>query len=317
MSMRVQTFPALLADLEFSLAVPDGFAEPPFEREDVDFDDPTKSAPLAIIASQVAMAVISIAARPAYENGSVEQWARFLCDHFGITITGLVSGFVGEPEPAGHLHPCVLVEATQTQDGTPLTMRLVFLEDGKRLVTATAMCPTELWLSYGPALEQSLLSLQLARPKDPTVPCVPNGPVPIVDMPGRVAGEWPRGRGAEVFNIAAHQATLDSAVALAGAMIEAGQYVEAEACIMNARRDIQGACALARLYRERLEHLVTQRADAGESDSAELQEVFQRASAAAMNAFPQPHTEVEAEDYERGQAEAQAELDAIMKRAHV
>ncbi|MBX9737601.1 MAG: hypothetical protein K2X32_11815 [Phycisphaerales bacterium] len=314
MSTHVQRFPALLADLEFTMQVPDGFAEPPFERADVDFDDATKSAPLAIVASQVAMAVITIAARPAYENGSVEQWARFLCDHYQLAITGLVSGFVGEPEPAGHLHPCVLVEATQTQDNTPLTFRLMFLEDGKRLLTASAMCPTELWGSYGPALEQSLLSIQLARPQDPTVPCVPGGPVPIVDMPGQVAGEWPRGRGAEVFDVAAHEAALDSAVSIARDLIASGQYVEAEACIINARQDIQGACALARLYRERLEQLVAERKATGESDLEELREVFSRASAAAMNAFPQPHTEVEAEDYERGQAGAQAELDAIMRR---
>lgn len=314
MKHHTQRFPALLADLEFTMDVPEGFVLPPFEPEETDFSQPERFAPLAMIASPVAMALISVAARPAYDSGSVEQWARYLCDHFGMTITGLVSGFVGVPEPDGHLHPCVLVEATQTQDGTPLTMRLIVLEDGGRLVTAHAMCPDELWSSFGAALEAALLSIRLARPKDPTVPCVPGGPVPIVDMPGERAGEWPRGRGAEVFDVAAHEAALAAAVELARLQIQAGQYVEAEACMARARHDVRGAAALARLYKERLEQLVAARPAPGEDSPEEVREVFNRALAAALGAYPDPHTETEGEDYARGQAEDEAALVAIMDR---
>ncbi len=314
MSVAIHRFPARLADLEFTMQMPDQFVEHAIEREDVDFADPATSVPLAVVASQIAMALITVSARPGYEHGSVEQWVRFLCDHHRLTITGLVSGFVGSAEPDGHLHPRVLIEAGQTQDGTPLSMRIVMLEDGQRIVIAHAMCPAELWASYGGTLERALLSLQLARPRGPTVPCVPGGPVPIVDMPGQQPGEWPRGRGAEVFDAAADEAALDAAIASARDLIAAGKYVEAEVCLTGTRRDVRSAAFLAALYRERLEQLVAEQSSSGEPEPEVVQEVFARALAAAMNAYPDPHTEVEAENYARGQAEDRAALIAIMNR---
>ncbi len=307
-----RTFPAVLADLEFTIDVPDGFAQSGFERRVVDFSDSTKFAPLTILSSNVAMALITIAARPAYESGSVEQWTRLLCDHQQTTITGLVSGFVGRGEPAGHLHPCILVEATQRNDETDLTTRLIVLEDGKRLLTVHAICPTQLWPRHELALENALLSVELAHPHDPTVPCVRGGPIPIVDMPGQKPGQWPRGRGAKVFDVAAHQAALDALVEQARRLIESGKYVEADAVFTSARRELQGAVALARLYREHLKHIVARRGPTSHPSDAHELEIFARAEAAAMGAYPSPHTQIEAERYEQGQAQDRADLVAIV-----
>lgn len=155
-------YPALLADLAFALDVPSEFVEPEVPREEIDFSDPTKSFPLLLVASPVATALITVSARPAYDDGCVEQWLRFLADHFGMSLTAVREGRVGDPASG---HPAVLAEAEQVQDGTPLRFSLAALEDGGRFVIVMAMAPAELWPSYGVALETAARSLRLARPK--------------------------------------------------------------------------------------------------------------------------------------------------------
>lgn len=311
MSHTIQTFPARLADLEFRLAIPEGFIQPEMSSDNVDFSDPSVSAPLAIVSSPVALALITVAARPAYENGSVEDWVRYLCSHFGLEITGLVSGFCGMVDLHGHIHPCVFVEAKQTQDGTDLTMRIVALEDGGRFVTAHAMCASELWPSFGSVLEHAVTSFCLTRPRHPTVSCVPNGPVPICDMPGVDIGEWPRGRGAHVFDEVKAKRELDDASATARTLIKNGQFDDAELLITNLRSTVHFTVTLSRLYRERL----TELSPAAQSNAAlrpAAEAVFERALKWSMMAYPDPHTAIEAENFERGrQADRAALIDLL------
>lgn len=315
---NMQRFPARRDDLEFVMLVPEGFMEAPPEHRGVDLAG-TGATLLACLAPPSADACLAVAARPARLIGSVEQWARSLCSLNGWTIIGLVSGFTGEPGPGGHLHPCILVEATLTHEGAARTARIIALEDGRRWLIAHALCSTDLWPALGQTLERSLLSIQLARPLGPTAPCVPGGPVPIVDMPGQSAGEWPRGRGAEVFDPAPQQAALAAAVSTARQLIAAGKHAQAEATVRQADGDIQGSVSLARLYRERLIELMSQRpphttrgTHHPTDNDPELKLVFGRALHWALCAYPQPHTEVEGEDYARGQAQDRAALLAIL-----
>jgi len=152
------TFPARLANLAFALDAPQGFEPLDIPAEDVDFNDPTLSAPLAVLSSQVALALVTVAARPAYEDGSVTDWLTFLSGHYGITLSNLTLGEVGG---STNRHPAVLAEGQQTQEGTNLQLRLVMFEDGGRLVTIHAMCPDELAPSYLPAMQQCIRSFEL------------------------------------------------------------------------------------------------------------------------------------------------------------
>lgn len=305
MNTTRRTFKARLADLGFSMEIPDGFAEPACPHEEVDFSDPTKSAPLALLCSEVALAILCIAARPAYEDGSVDDWARFLCSHFGISIEGNVSGFVGGDT---HQHPAVLIEGLKEENGEKFIMRVVALEDGKRLVTAHAMCPESLWPSFGPALERALASIELTDPREPTVPCVPGGPVPILDMYGITTGEWPMGRG----KLRAHEE--NRAQKLAAAVEEARGHVardafdEAELVVRRVDSDIQGGVALAKLYESRLRELVP---GSRKPDPA-VEAVFRRALTWAQYCYPEPHTEYEAEAMARGRDEDYARLVDIL-----
>lgn len=302
------TFRPRLANLGFSLEAPPGFVEVPVPAEDVDFSDITKNAALAILSSPVALALVTVAARPAYGDGSVTQWIAFLLEHCGVTVTSAISGFCGGP---AHLHPIMLVEAEQEQEGTHLTIRVIALEDAQRFVTVTAMCPTALWASYGGQLEGALLSFELESPQGPTVPCVPNGPVPIVDMPGMVPGDWPRGRGTlEVDDGSyerAREAARAAAVESANVLVRQGRFDDAEMHVRNADADIHGMVAIARMFEERLRELV-----ASNANREECHAVHERALRWALRAYPEPHTAVEADDYEAGRAIDRARLDNIL-----
>lgn len=300
--------PAKLAELGFSMLVPDAFVEPDIPTEDMDFSDPTKSAPLAFYSSSVAAAFLAVAARPAYENGSMEDWARYLAEHFKLEIKGLVSGTIGGAE---RNHPGILVEATQTQDGTALTMRFVLIEDGKRLVTVQAICPTELWPSFGASLEECVTSLQLDNPKGPTVPCVPGAMVPVCDMPDPEIGAWPRGRGASQIDLAALEPRREEAIALARTLILQDRYDDAELLLKNVDPYFHAAVPLARLYEERLRQVAKGSAKA---ERAKADEVFRRALDWSGSTYPDPHTEVEAETFGRAQAEDRARLVSILGR---
>lgn len=98
------TIPLAIAEVGFTIEVPDGFLHVETPREDVDFDNPTQSAPLALFSSQVALALMAVAGRPAYATGSVLQWTKYLCDFFGIEIESFESG-----KTAGaHAHPAII-----------------------------------------------------------------------------------------------------------------------------------------------------------------------------------------------------------------
>jgi hypothetical protein len=307
LTLNRRRVPAKFPDLGFTLLVPKEFLEPDLPQEQPDFSNPTVSYPLTLMSSTVAAAFVAVAARPAYDDGSMEDWARYLAGHFNLTIKGLVSGFVGGKR---HNHPCIFVEAEQEQDGTPCTSRFVLLEDGKRLITAQALCPSELWPSYGAALEECVASIELETPKGPTVPCVPGAMVPIHDMPGVEIGAWPRGRGGIRIDLAALEPRREEAIAMARDLIGKDRCDDAELLLRNVDPYFQPAVPLARLYEDRLREL----ASAKRPDTSKCDAIFRRALQWSQSVYPDPHTEIEAEQFRAGADEARARLVQILGR---
>lgn len=160
--MKRQSFAADIADLDFSMLVPDGFVQPPIPAgitDSIDLDSPTESLPLALVASPVAAAFVTVAARPAYADGTVEQWLGYLAEHFGVAL--------GEVQVAriGDAHDGIAAQGHQIQDGTQMILFLVAFEDGGRLVTGHGLAPAVLWPSFGEQLVRSVLSIRLDRPR--------------------------------------------------------------------------------------------------------------------------------------------------------
>ncbi|MBY0396357.1 MAG: hypothetical protein K2X91_07790, partial [Thermoleophilia bacterium] len=107
-----------------------------------------------------------VAARPAFDDGCVEQWMRFLCAQVGIELSDVREGVVGREEgAAAGGHRAMLATGAQVQDGTPLDFQIAMFEDGGRLLTVQAMAPRELWPTFGEALSAAVASVRLDRPK--------------------------------------------------------------------------------------------------------------------------------------------------------
>lgn len=175
-------FPSRLADLAFSVGLPHGFAVLDVPLENLEFEKPTFMAPLMVASSEVALAVLTVAARPAFEDGSVMQWLQFFTSDTTITghaieLKSLMPGRIGAKDKE---HPAILATAEQVQDDTRLRLHIAMLEDGGRLVIVMAMVPEELWPSFGEQLGAAVESFALDAPKGPTTPLVPGAPVPTL-----------------------------------------------------------------------------------------------------------------------------------------
>lgn len=287
--------PPYLADLEFTIDAPPGFADPGTPREDVDFGNPVLCAPLVLLASPVAAAIITVSARPAYETGSVLQWTRYLTEFYGIDLNGWRAGVIGT---AG-LHPAILAEGVQHEE-VNVRIAIAAFEDGGRFILATAICPQELWTSLGEPMTRALHSITLARPRGPAH-----------DLDSTTALGWrkediPTAEQMEAARVERAEARRPL-LARAEALIAAGEFDEAEALVRGADCSIEAVVALARAYEARLRECVAEN-----PDSVALDALFRRALAAAQNCYPDPHTEMEADDYAAAREADAARLAAIM-----
>src|SRR5689334_21676304 len=91
-------------------------------------------------------------------------------------------------------------------------------------------------------------------------------------------------------------------------LAERGEYDQLSAIVRRADDSIYGAVALAKMLEQHLRELV---ASNPKTDDARLRIAFERALDVAQSAYPEPHTEYEAADYERGRAEDLARLIQI------
>lgn len=136
-------------------------AEPP------QFDNPAFFLPLHVCMSPLAAIIHSVAARPAYDDGSVSQWMEWLCGQQGIAIESSRAVTIGAS-------PAVECEGTQDSEAGPLRLRILFLEDGKRLFTVTCLAPAELWPTAEPIFAQMLGSFRLETVHGATAPLEQN-----------------------------------------------------------------------------------------------------------------------------------------------
>lgn len=163
---RTVTIPARADDLEFSCRIHPDFREIELPVEEPDFSKPEACLPLMAVMATYGVVIFSVAARPAYENGSLMQWCTFLCHAQGLTIEAIGPGMVGSTV-------CILAETTQVQEATTLRMRVAALEDGGRLILLSVLAPEAVWPSVKDTLLSMLDSFTLARPRGRRVPLTP------------------------------------------------------------------------------------------------------------------------------------------------
>src|SRR5689334_5866508 len=122
------------AMLGCSCVVPDGWVRVPIPDDSYDFDNPAVFLPLLVCMAPYGAVVFTIAARPAFEDGTVEDWAIYLAAQNNLEVERIREARVNRM-------PCILVDATMPSDAGPMRSRSVFLEDGRRLFNVGALAP--------------------------------------------------------------------------------------------------------------------------------------------------------------------------------
>ena len=85
LSFQPRTFSARIADLGFTVDLPEDWVTQELPAEEPDFSDPTRLVPLAVVCAPHAAIALTFAARPAYEDGTVTDWTWYLLQQAGLT----------------------------------------------------------------------------------------------------------------------------------------------------------------------------------------------------------------------------------------
>ncbi len=137
--------------------------------EETDFSKGAQFMPLAIAVTQYGPMVFTVAARPAYEDGTVSQWLDYICSAEGYTHTPVKETRIGA-------YPAVTCDATQKADDITMKMRFMLFEDGGRLFQMSAMAPEALWDSAIKTMAPMLASLELRETRGTQVSLFPGKP---------------------------------------------------------------------------------------------------------------------------------------------
>lgn len=136
-ALPVRHFPSRIASLGFAMRLPADWVSHDLPFEKPDFGDPTRLVPLAAVTAPHAAIVWAAAARPAYADGTVSDWARYLLAQHGLEVRSFTESRLG-------LMPALVGEAGQPSDVGPLCVRFAFAEDGGRLIHLSLTAPAML-----------------------------------------------------------------------------------------------------------------------------------------------------------------------------
>lgn len=154
------------AGLDFSLEIPHDWRDLELPREDVDFDDATKFAPLAMLMAPYAAILCTVAARPAYASGTLAQWLQFVARENQLELGDVEEQRLGALEGVG-------AWGMQNDGGTVLRSRIAVVEDGDRLLVVVCMAPNELWNAVAEHFVRMLATFTLAAPRGRKVDLAP------------------------------------------------------------------------------------------------------------------------------------------------
>lgn len=168
-----------VAALDFSLPLPPDWLVHPLPADDAGFDDPTRLLALAAVTAPHAAIVLAVAARPAYGDGCLADWAHYLLQHHGLQPRALGEGRLGDL-------PAIVGEAMQPSELGPLVVRFAFAEDGGRLLNVTLTAPEMLAGAVHPVWSEACCGFTLREPRGATVPPYP--PAPAVGNHEPLAG---------------------------------------------------------------------------------------------------------------------------------
>jgi hypothetical protein len=166
LDLAARTFPSRIADLGFSLALPRDWINHTLPEESADFEDPAKLIALAVVTAPHAAIVLAVAARPAYAEGTLSDWGRYLLENESASVRAMGEGQLGA-------QAAFIAEATKDSEVGTLVLRTAFVEDGSRLVNVSLTAPELLADAVYPVWQAALDSFVLATPRGATVAVYP------------------------------------------------------------------------------------------------------------------------------------------------
>ncbi|MCU0862907.1 MAG: hypothetical protein MUC36_03860 [Planctomycetes bacterium] len=154
------------AGLDFSVLMPADWNDVPLPTDLIDLDDPKAFAPITILMAPYAAIVFAVTARPAFADGSVSQWLQYIADEHGQVIGAIERQALGDLAGVG-------CWTTVHGDGISMRNRIVFAEDGGRLLHISCMAPDALWHATADTFAQLLATFRLTAPRGSTAPLAP------------------------------------------------------------------------------------------------------------------------------------------------
>jgi hypothetical protein len=162
--------------LSCSCVLPDGWVNVPVPDDTYDFDNPAVFLPLVVCMAPYGAVVFTIAARPAFDDGTVQDWAEYLAAQNNLQVERIREARVNRM-------PCILVDAIMPSDAGVMRSRSVFLEDGRRLYNVGTLAPEAIWPSVEADFEWLLGSFKLDEVQGITaVPLKLMTPEPAVNL---------------------------------------------------------------------------------------------------------------------------------------
>lgn len=263
--------PARIAELGFSLRLPRNWQAQPLPDESPAFDDPRQLAGLAAITAPYAALVLAAAARPAFEEGTVHDWALWLVQQDSDVALRALG-----PSQLGAL-PAIVGQCSTASDLGEMLTFFACAEDGGRLLHISLTGPAVLQAHVLAVWQDVLASFALDAPRGATVALVaaPEVPEPAPGSPAPLAE-------------ARHSATADAghttppaapdspaagmrpAWALqARGLEEAGRLAEAEQVMRDGCDHLGVLMSIAEMHRRHMQRLAAAGDSAGAAQARE------------------------------------------------
>lgn len=150
--------------------VPTDWVRMELPQEEADFSNPTTFKPLAVWMAPYGAVVFTVAARPGYGDGTLQEWMIWLAQQQEFTVKSLMPRKVNGRWAAW-------CEAEQPSDVGVMGVRTALLEDGGNIITVLGMGPKAMWDAIGGTLEKMVEKVEILDPSGPTVAVVPGLPV--------------------------------------------------------------------------------------------------------------------------------------------
>lgn len=172
-SFRFETrrLPTRVAELGFAVDLPPTWWAHDLPDETPNFEDPTTVLVLALVTSPDEKIVWSAAARPAYADGTLDTWTKYLLRQAGLSVKSLVNGRLGSMT-------AIVGEAEQRAEDGPRRLRFAFVEDGQRLINVSLSAPAGRHDEVAPVWQATSATFALSHPQGPSVPLSKSAPVP-------------------------------------------------------------------------------------------------------------------------------------------